>query len=359
MRLLLPLLVLAAPLAAQDPGYRVGVVSESGDIVTWARVADGRLVQDRVVPVGLMPADVDGPHNVAAAPDGRSYYVTIAHGAPYGSLWRLDARTDTLIGRADLEFFPTTIALTPDGDFAFVANSDFHGDRPRVNPVTVVYTPTMLKVADVPACDMPHGVRVNHAGTRVYVTCMMSDEILELDTGTFEILRRAKSGTGGAHAAHAGHGDAADEGECSPTFVAVAPDDARFYVACNKGNTVQVWDAARMERLRDVPVGAGTYNLEVSPDGGLVIATNKKAQSVSLVDTRTLAEVARIPTTKKIVHGVAYSPDGRYAFVTAESIGADPGSLDLLDLATRRIVSTLAIPAQPTGVAIVRLAGGR
>ncbi len=51
--------------------------------------------------------------------------------------------------------------------------------------------------------------------------------------------------------------------------------------------------------------------MEPSPDGKLVMVTNKKDQSVSLVDAVTLTEVARIPTSKKIVHGIAYSPDGR------------------------------------------------
>ena len=360
-----------APAAAQQPApapYQIGVVSESGDIVTWLAVRDGRLVQERVVPVGLMPADVDGPHNIAVAPDHGSYYVTIAHGTPFGSLWRLDAKTDTLIGRADVEFFPTTIGLTPDGEFAFVANSDFHGDRPRVNPVSVIHTPTMSKIADIPVCDMPHGVKSNRAGTRVYVSCMHSDEIVEMDVSTIGIARRAKTGAGHEMATaakpgqeHAGHATAptpaapAPEGTvCSPTFVAVSPDDRFLYVACNTSNDLQLWDAKTLTKVKAIHVGKGAYNVEPSPDGKWVLVTNKKDRSVSLVDAASFTEVARIPTTKGVVHGVAYSPDGQYAFVSAESVGSDPGSVDMIDLATRKLVSTFPVPAQPTGIAIWR-----
>src|SRR2546427_5910545 len=70
-----------------------------------------------------MPADIDGPHNVTVSPDGRFWYVSIAHGTPYGSLWKMAADGDTLVRQAPLEMFPTTIALTPDGELAFVANS--------------------------------------------------------------------------------------------------------------------------------------------------------------------------------------------------------------------------------------------
>lgn len=356
-------LVLASGSAAQapDPGYRVGVVSESGDIVTWLRPAGGSLIVERVVPVGIMPADIDGPHNLAVLPDQRSYLVTIAHGVPFGTLWRFDYRTDSVMGRATVELFPTTIAVTPDGEFAFVANSDFHGERPRTNVVSVVYLPAMAKITDLPVCDMPHGVRVNRAGTLAYVSCMHGDELLEIDVNTLTVGRRAYTGRG--HAA-AGHGDHAAPGatapprpdrECQATYVSVSPDDRTLYVACNYGNSLQVWDAATLTLTREIPVGAGAYNVEPSPDGSVVIVTNKKDQSVSLVDARTLAEVARIRTTKKIVHGVAYSPDGRYAYVSQESIGADPGAVDVIDIASRKVTGTVPVPAQPTGIAIIRV----
>lgn len=354
------------------PSYLVGVVSESGDIVSWFRpTADGGLALEREVPVGMMLADIDGPHHLAVTPDHRSYLVTVAHGVPAGTLWRLDARTDTLIGRAPLEHFPTTIAVTPDGEFAFVANSDFHGERPRVNPVSVVHVPTMTKMLDLAACDMPHGVKVNPAGTRVYVSCMHSDEILEVHAASFEILRRQRVGAGhGATAAphaHAGRGSgpapagtvlsapaALADRPCAPTYVSLAPDGGRLYVACNAGNTLQVWETATFRFLAEVPVGSGAYNAEPTPDGRLVLVTNKKGQSVSLVDPASAREVARIATSKPVVHGIAFAPDGRTAYISSESVGSDPGAIDVIDLAARRVTGSVPVRAQPTGIAILR-----
>ena len=128
----------------------------------------------------------------------------------------------------------------------------------------------------------------------------------------------------------------------------------RLYVACNYGNTLQVWDAATLPRSRRFPWARGAYNVEPSPDGKLVIVTNKKDQSVSLIDAVDLTEIARIPTSKKIVHGVAYSPDGRWAYVSCESIGTDPGAVDVIDLAARKMVASVAVPGQPTGITILR-----
>ncbi|PYP97643.1 MAG: hypothetical protein DMD38_03960 [Gemmatimonadetes bacterium] len=345
------------------PGYRILVASESGDIVTELTWDGTALAVAKVVPVGIMPADIDGPHNVAVAPDGSAWYVTIAHGTPYGSLWKMSAGTDSLLGRAPVEMFPTTIALTPDGALAFVANSDFHGDHPRVNVVTIVQTASMTPLTNLPACDMPHGVKVNHAGTFVYVSCMNSDEILEIDRQSLRITRRHKTAEQpGGHAAMSGAagppihgtGPAPAAHDCMPTFVSVSPDDRRLYVACNHGNTLQVIDAASLELVREVPVGTGAYNVEPSADGRWIIVTNKKAQSVSLVDPQSLTEVAKVPTTKSLPHGIAYSPDGRWAFISQESVGIDPGAVDVIDLTTHARVATIPVPRQPTGITILR-----
>jgi len=332
--------------AAQVPDFRVVVVSESADIVTWLKPSANGLVVDRVVPVGTMPSDIDGPHNVAMAPDGKSYYITVAHGTPFGSLWKLNSSTDSLLGRVQVELFPTTISMTPDGQYAFVANSDFYGDHPRTNFVSVIHAPTMRKIADIPACDMPHGVKVNHAGNRVYVSCMHSDEILELEVSTLTVSRRA--GTGSRHSM-------ASDDACSPTFVSVSPDDKRLYVACNHGNTLQVWDATTLHRMQEIKVGNGAYNVEPSPDGKLVLVTNKKEQSVSLIDATRLTELARIPTSKTMVHGIAYSPDASWAYISCESVGVDPGAVDVIDLTAHKRIASIAVPGQPTGITTVTL----
>jgi DNA-binding beta-propeller fold protein YncE len=143
--------------------------------------------------------------------------------------------------------------------------------------------------------------------------------------------------------------------DCSPTFVSLSADDKRLYVACNHGNALQVLDAATLGLVKQIPTGTGAYNVEPSPDGQWVVVTNKKAQSVSIISADSLVEVARIPTTKKIPHGIAYSPDGRYAFVTQESIGVDPGAVDVIDLTTRTKVATTPVPLQPTGITVLRL----
>ena len=84
---------------------------------------------------------------------------------------------------------------------------------------------------------------------------------------------------------------------CSPTFVSVSPDDRRLYVACNHSNALMVLDAGTLELVKQVETGHGAYNVEPSGDGRWVIVTNKKDQSISLIDAASL-RMAQIITAK-------------------------------------------------------------
>ena len=389
-----PATTAAAPAAAEPTArtpYSLYVSSESGNLVSHIEVSETGWRKVRAVPVVTNPVDISGPHNVAVSPDGRFWYVSVAHGTPYGQVWKFTTGADSLVGRVPVGMFPTTIGLSPDGEWAFVPNSDFHGDRGGINTISVVYTPDMSALTEIPVCDMPHGSRTSHHGTTVYIACMMSDELVTIDPATLVVTHRVPLGSGhpmsmvemeradsadaGRAGATAGHpmpapvpakplppGAASStmpgqNPDCLATYVGVAPDDRSVYLACYHSNEVQVRDASTLELRRRLPTGAGAYNVEPSPDGRFVVVTNKKAQSVSVFDARTYQELARVPTSKKIPHGIAFSPDGRYVFVSCESVGTDPGAVDAIDLKTLQRVASLALPLQPTGIAMWRGAG--
>jgi len=366
----------AAQPAASSP-YTLYVSSESGDVVSRIEVGPNGWRKVKEISVKLIANEVSGPHNVAVSPDGRFWYVSIAHGTPFGAVWKYTTGTDSLVGRVKVGMFPTTIGLSPDGDWAYIPNSDFHGDRGHENTLSVVYTPDLSSLTEIRACDMPHGSRWNHAGTRVYVACMMSDELLTIDPGAFSVSARVALGSGApmsmvehmkmetredsalAAATKKKPGAASStmsgqNPDCLTTFVALSPNDSLVYLACNHSNELQVRDARTLALIRRLPTGVGAYNVEPSPDGRLVLVTNKKDKSVSAFDTRTWTEAARIVTSKRIPHGIAFSPDGRYAFVTCESVGSDPGAIDAIDLSTFKVVASMPLALQPTGVAVWR-----
>jgi DNA-binding beta-propeller fold protein YncE len=84
------------------------------------------------------------------------------------------------------------------------------------------------------------------------------------------------------------------------------------------------------------------------------VVTNKKAQSISVINTIGWQEVGRLATTRPVVHGVAWSPDSRYVYISQESVGAESGAVDVFEVAALRRTGSLAVPGQPTGITILR-----
>ena len=92
---------------------------------------------------------------------------------------------------ADVRLFlndPATTDITPDGNFIYVANANFHGDMVP-SSISVVATDQMIEVKRIPTCTMPHGSRLNHEGSKHYSVCMMDDMLVEIDTRKFVVDR--------------------------------------------------------------------------------------------------------------------------------------------------------------------------
>ena len=125
-------------------------------------------------------------------------------------------------------------------------------------------------------------------------------------------------------------------------------------MACNGSNEIVEVGVEAWALKRRFPTGDGIYNLAVTRDGSLMVGTNKRGQSVSLFDLGTGEEVVRIPTARPVVHGVVLSPDDRYAFVSVEGIGSEPGTVEIIDLVERRVAARVDVPQMAGGIAFWR-----
>ncbi|UCG75287.1 MAG: YncE family protein [Gemmatimonadota bacterium] len=338
--------------------YWLFVANESSDLVSRVRFGpEGAALEDDIE-VGIMPADLDGAHGVSVSPDGRHVYVSLAHGTPFGKLWSYRTADGVLTDSVTVGLFPATIGITPDGSLGFVVNFNLHGN-PVPSSVSAVFLPEMVEVARIETCIKPHGSRVNHAGTLHYSVCAGDDHLVEISVERLEISRIVKL-TPGSERVLAGPGEAAAPGGgadtpvCGPSWVVPSFDDRRVYVTCNRNGQVLELDAATLSVTRRFRTGKGPYNLAVSSDGRLLLATNKGDQSVSVFDLASGEELARVPTTRPITHGVVVSPDNRYAFVSNEAVGATRGTVDVIDLDSLEIVASTELHHQPGGIDLWR-----
>ncbi len=339
--------------------YWVYVAAESADFVHLIRFGPDGASVERTIPVGEMQVETEGPHGLRVSRDGRYLYMTTGHGVPDGKLWKIETGADTVVEQPTLlGYFPATIDLTPDGLYAFVVNFNLHGEHVP-STISVVYTPTVTEVTQTETCVMPHGARMHPDGTRLYSACMMDDQIVELNTHTFEVARRfsvAKEHEGpiadhGGSDGHSESGNMMTASTCSPTWATANPAGDRLFVACNKGDEILEISIEDWTLTRKWPTGRGPYNLAITPDGTTLVATLKQGAAVQFFDIAKGESRGTLKSSTTVTHGVEISPDSRYAFVSVEGVGAEPGKVDIFDLETLTRVASVEVGQQAGGIA--------
>jgi DNA-binding beta-propeller fold protein YncE len=348
--------------AANAPEYWVKLVCESSDRIATVRFGPNGAKLEKTTETRILQSDISGPHGIAFSPDRKNFYVSIGHGRPYGTAVKYLSADDKVVGQVGLGLFPATADVSPDGNFLYVVNFNLHGD-PVPSSVSVVDTSQMLEVARISTCVMPHGSRVSRDGKKQYSACMMDDLLVEVDaermkvTRTFRVSAGKEQGFAGMApreemkempAEHAGMNMSV--ATCQPTWAQPSVDGKLVFVACNKSSEIVEVDSGSWALVKRIPARNGVYNLGVTPDGKLLVATNKRDASASIYEIASGKELARIPTKRKVVHGVAISPDSRYAFVTVEGVGEEPGTLEIIDLEAMKNVASVDTPPQAAGI---------
>ncbi len=147
----------------------------------------------------------DAPVGVAVSPDGTTVYVV--HRDFSGTVLVIDTGTNTVIDTITVGDGPNdlnSVAVTPDGSFAYVTN--FYDDT-----VVVIDTGTNTVIDTITVGDNPREVAVSPDGTRAYVTNYVDGTVSVIDTAANAVIDTITVGD-------------------YPMGVAVSPDGATVYV---------------------------------------------------------------------------------------------------------------------------------
>jgi YVTN family beta-propeller protein len=304
------------------------------------------MVVMKYIPVGTSPAN-DAPHFIVM--DDHYWYVSLIG---TGQVWKFDIHADTLIKKGTLQGSPALLSLTPDGRKLYV--SQFMTSS--TNRVTVLNTTTMAVMKTISVWTMPHGMRMNHAGTRLYVANMMSDNISVIDVASDSVIATIPVAY-----------DASPFGPTKymPMEIAVSPNDSLFLVTCSEWNEVRMFAAATNMLVDSFQVGTQPWHLQFTPDGEFCYVTNRLGNAISVIHVPMRHVMSTITATATLAypHGVDISADGRYVFVSNENLSHTyvpryntdyVGNVCVIDHATGQIVKVLEVGKMPTGLAVTR-----
>jgi YVTN family beta-propeller protein len=304
----------ALPLLASS--VRVYQTNSAGDEVHVIDPATNKVVQTI--------KDIEVPHGVTFAPDGRRAYITCE---AEKTVWAIDTKTAKMIGKVPLSGHPNNLSISKDGQRLFIAIAVAPGAVDVVDTASLkliksipvkgavhntYVTPDgkyalagsvagkMLTVIDEqtlqPAWELPFnlGVRpiafekaADGSTSRLFIQLSGYNGFAVVDFKTHEEIKRIAlpSEPSGGHA----------EGGAPSHGIGVTPDGQTLWVNSSPANAVFIYSLPDLKVKGFVKTGSVPDWITFTPDSKMIYIANSGANSVSAIDTVTRTEVARIP----------------------------------------------------------------
>ncbi len=207
-----------------------------------------------------------------------------------------------------------------------LALADVAGD----NRLAVIDTKSSKVVRQIPTGLFPCDLDRTADGQFAYVPERDQNTVAMIEMQSLRVVKRFDMGK-----------------HTEPHMLRVSPDDKTVWVANGMANSLVVLDARTLEPVAKIAMGKVPVTLAFSPDGQFAYISHFSDNFVSVVDTRTFKEVSRIKVAQGLAV-VAFRPDGKFAYVTAMSANA----VAVIDTATRKVEKIIPTGRQPWGLLV-------
>ena len=336
-------------LVAQN--YYLYVASESDDTVSLLKFDGKEINEEKRIDVGFYPTEIEGPHGITVDPNGKFWYLTLAHGNPYGKIIKYSTKDNIAIDQTTLGLFPASMQVSKITGFIYCVNFNLHGDM-KPSSVSVIDAETMTEITKIKTGSMPHGSRISKDGLKQYSVAMMSGELFEIDALSLNVSRKldlenhplmdhSKVDTSDNKMKHS---------SVKPTWVIPHPSESLAYVAGNGSNEIIEINLNKWEITKRIKIEKNPYNVEISPNGNFMVATLKGNGKTAIWDLSTGNLIKLIKNSTSVPHGVAISSDSKYAFVSVEGKGGEPGIVDVIDLNKLLLIDKVEVGKQAGGI---------
>jgi YVTN family beta-propeller protein len=263
------------------------------------------------------------PHHLYLTPDEKSVIVANAAG---NTLTFIDPTTGdvqrTLRSIAD----PYHLRFSPDMKwFVVAANRLNHVDIYRWNPAA---EPPLALAKRLPAAKVPSHLAIDSTSTVVYVSLQDSDELMAIELATQQPRWTVKVGK-------------------TPADIFLTADDRTLLVGLTGDRFVEAWDVSAREpkRVKRIATGEGAHAFRARGDRRHVFVSNRVANTISLIDTHTLAALHDLPGPGG-PDCMELMADGRTLLVSSRWAR----KLTVIDVERRQVVRQIDVGRSPHGV---------
>jgi YVTN family beta-propeller protein len=264
------------------------------------------------------------PHHLYLAPDEKTLIVANATG---NSLTFIDPATGvvkrTVHGVAD----PYHLRFSPDMRwFVTAANRLNHVDLYRWNGADAPEPIKLVKRIEAPKT--PSHLSIDSKSSVVYASLQDSEELLAIDLATQQVRWKIAVGK-------------------MPADIFLTADDRTLLVALTGDKVVEAYDVsgAQPKLIKRIETNKGAHAFRAKGDKRHVFVSNRVANTISLIDTQTLAVVDSYPAPGG-PDCMELFADGRTLMVTSRWAR----KLSFIDLASKQVVRQIEVGRSPHGV---------
>lgn len=297
----------------------------------------------------------------------------------------LDAATLRTIATLAVGNGPHEVAVSPDGRWAVVT---IYGDRAAPGHTLAVIdlslpTPAVTRTIELGQYTRPHGVAFASGGSTLLVTSESTQRLVLLDFGSGVVDTALATNGRGSHLVAAQRdgrrawtGNITDgtitefdigarrtlrtyPGAPADEAIAATPGGVQVWVGSNQTHVVNVFDAAKGEKIATLEGFGMPYRIGISRTGRVAavidpprnrvwifeLGSNKKLAEIDLGGVSGI--VATAAGTGPGPEGITFDPISDYSYVTLHG----SNQVAAIDLATFKVVAIGGVGAGPDGIA--------
>jgi YVTN family beta-propeller protein len=264
------------------------------------------------------------PHHLYFSPDQKSLLVA---NALSDSITLVDPRTGeiqrTITGIVD----PYQLRFSPDMKwFVTAANRLNHVDIYAYKPSAKGFDLELAK--RIPTGKTPSHIGIDSKSTTAYVSMQDSDEVTAIDLATQKVRWNIPVGK-------------------TPADIYIVPGDKVMLVALTGDSYVEAYDisVSPAKLITRLKTNNGAHAFRSQGDGRHVFVSNRAANTISRIDTKTLTVVAEYPAPGG-PDCMDFLDDGKTLLVTSRWAR----KLSVIDIDTKQVVRQVNVGRSPHGV---------
>lgn len=253
-----------------------------------------------------------GPKTIAITPDGLLAYIANIHEASI-SVVKLGVKDLQLFASIPVEHNPEGIAITPNGKYVYVTNRDS-------NSISVIETARNVIYKTIRNINTPCRIVIAPDGNKAYITSIDGKSIYVLDLQTNTIVNNL------------------NDFSFPLTNIAISPEGKTLWVVSENSGflTIIQTDSGEKEEI--------SIDNEDTIFGQ--IAFNQSGKNAYVVSTSGNKVIVMDVSSRMIIHEIAVglspfdikmSSSGRYAYVS----NTESGTISMIDLTSNQVVKTL------------------